>query len=244
MLFRRGWQRLRDGRWWARLERLAVLGWRVTCPCCGSSFRRFKAYNGPDRVCWDCGAMERHRSLWLYMDRHPELFRPGMSVLHVAPEPVLRKRLARLPEVRYVSGDLTGEFGPERIDVTQLEFADASFDAVICNHVLEHVPDDRRAMREIARVLKPGGWAVLQVPDVEATRTDEDTGVTDPAERERRFGQHDHVRRYGWDYVGRLEEAGLSVAVERQETEIPPEIVEQCRLRKFGEVEPIFICHR
>jgi ubiquinone/menaquinone biosynthesis C-methylase UbiE len=133
---------------------------------------------------------------------------------------------------------------PTQGDARQLPYADGTFDAAFLATVLGEIPDQDAALRELARVLKPGGWAVLQVPDVEATRTDEDADVTDPAERERRFGQHDHVRRYGWDYVGRLEEAGLSVVVERQETEIPPEIVEQCRLRKFGEVEPIFICHR
>jgi SAM-dependent methyltransferase len=245
MILRRGWRRKwRESRIRALAVQLAMSGRRVECPCCAWRFRRFRAYNGPDRVCWRCGAMERHRSLWLYLDRHGELIRPGMSVLHVAPEPVLRDRFANVPGVRYVGGDLTAQFGPEEIDVTQLRFADESFDAVVCNHVLEHVPNDRRAMHELARVLKPGGWAVLQVPDVEAPRTDEDPAVTDPGERERRFGQHDHVRRYGWDFVDRLREAGFSVAVERPETELPAEVVERCRLRKFGEVEPIFIGRR
>jgi SAM-dependent methyltransferase len=221
-----------------------MTGRRVKCPCCGSQFRRFRAYNGPDRICWRCGAMERHRSLWLYLDAHPEMTHPGISVLHVAPEPVLRDRFSRIPEVRYVGGDLTAEFGPERIDVTQLHFGDASFDAIMCNHVLEHVPDDRRAMRELARVLKPGGWALLQVPDVAADRTDEDPSVTEPVERDRRFGQHDHVRRYGWDYVDRLREAGFSVEVARPESHLPEAVIERYRLRKFGEVEPIFVCRR
>jgi SAM-dependent methyltransferase len=224
-----------------RARRLAMTGRRVECPCCGSRFRRFKPAHGPDRLCWACGALERHRSLSLYLDRHPELLRPGMSVLHVAPEPMLRDRLSAIDGVRYVSGDLTAEFGPERIDVTDLQFADASFDLVVCNHVLEHVPDDRRAMREIARVLRPGGAAILLVPDVAAGATDEDPLVTDPGERKRRFGQADHVRRYGWDYVDRLRETGLRVDVERPETILGPALVERYRLRKYGEVEPIFL---
>jgi SAM-dependent methyltransferase len=188
--------------------------------------------------------MERHRSVWLYLDRHPDMTRPGMRILHVAPERGLGRRLRTLPQVSYVGGDLTAEFGPEHIDVTQLQFEPASFDAILCSHVLEHVPDDRQAMRELARVLKPGGWALLQVPDVAAEVTDEDPSITDPDERLHRFGQHDHVRRYGWDYVDRLQDAGFSVVVERPETDLPEALVERYRLRKYGEVEPIFVCSR
>ena len=224
-----------------RARTLAMTGRAVQCPCCGSRFRRFKDAHGADRACWRCGSLERHRSLALYLDRHPELLWPGMSILHVAPEGVLRDRLAAVEGARYVSGDLTAEFGPEEIDVTDLRFEDASFDLVVCNHVLEHVPDDRRAMREIARVLRPGGAAILLVPDVEAAVTDEDPSITDPEERVRRFGQDDHVRRYGWDYVDRLRHAGLRVDVERPETLLSDAVVVRHRLRKFGAVEPIFL---
>jgi SAM-dependent methyltransferase len=110
--------------------------------------------------------------------------------------------------------------------------------------VLEHVPDDRLAMRELARVLKPGGWAVLLIPDVAAEHTDEDPSVSDPDVRRRRFGQHDHVRRYGWDYVNRLREAGFAVEVERPEEHLPERVIARYRLRKFGDVEPIFVCRR
>jgi SAM-dependent methyltransferase len=220
----------------------AMVGDRVECPCCGARFRRFRGFNGPDRLCWSCGALERHRALWLFFDAHPELLKPGLRILHVAPEAVLRDRFRALPDVHYVGGDLTAEYGPERIDVTQLQFADASFDAVVCNHVLEHVPDDARAMREIHRVLAPSGWAILQVPDVAAEETDEDAAVTSPDDRQRRFGQWDHVRRYGWDYVDRLRAAAFAVDVVRLERELDEGVVERCRLRKYGEVEPIFVC--
>ncbi len=226
------------------LGSVVMRGRRVECPCCGSRFRRFQNFNGPDRVCWNCGSLERTRSLWLALDRHPELTRPGVRVLHVAPERILGERFRRVPDVKYVGGDLEAQFGPERIDVTRLQFEDASFDVVMCNHVLEHVPEDRRAMREIARVLKPGGQAILLVPDVSADVTDEDPAVVDPDERRRRFGQYDHVRRYGWDYVDRLEEAGLAVEVERPETALGDDLVARHRLRKYGAVEPIFVCRR
>jgi SAM-dependent methyltransferase len=219
-------------------------GRSVECPCCGARFRRFEGFHGPDRVCWSCGSLERHRSLWLYLDRRPELTQANLSVLHVAPEPIFRDRLRGIPGVRYVGGDLNADFGPERIDVTRLQFDDSTFDLVMCNHVLEHVTDDRLAMREIARVLKPGGHAILLVPDIAAPETDEDPSIVDPAERLRRFGQADHVRRYGWDYVERLREAGLEPKVERPESVLAEALIDRYRLRKFGDVEPIFVCRR
>ncbi len=164
----------------------------------------------------------------------------------MAPENVLRNRLRSVPGAEYHGGDLTAEFGPERIDVTDLQFPDESMDIVVCNHVLEHVPDDRRAMSEIRRVLKPGGWALLLVPDLEGETvldaTDEDATVTSPEERLRRFGQADHVRRYGWDYLQRLELAGLDPEVVDPATVFPPEVVERSRLAKHGAVEPLIFC--
>jgi SAM-dependent methyltransferase len=225
--------------------RLAKRGQQVYCPCCESEFRSFRAYRGEDRICWVCGSMERHRSVWLYMDQHPEMEQPGMAILHVAPERILRNRFRRIDGVRWVGGDLTAEFGPERLDVTDLDFADREFDAVVCNHVLEHVPDDVKAMEEIRRVLKPNGWALLQVPDLEWNReyaTDEQRDIDDPEEQLRRFGQRDHVRRYGWDYVDRLVGAGLQVEVVRPDEVFDRQTVERSRLEKRGKLEPIFLC--
>jgi SAM-dependent methyltransferase len=213
----------------------------VYCPCCGATFDAFAAVHGPSRECWACSSLERHRLLWLYLERNPELLGPGLRVLHVAPEEALRRRLLRLPDISYVGGDLEGEFGDVRIDVTDLDFPDASFDIVLCNHVLEHVPDDRQALRELRRVLAPGGWASLLVPDLEAQETDEDPTVASPEERLRRFGQRDHVRRYGWDYLGRLEEAGFRPEVIRMDTLLSERDIELMRLAKFGEVEPLVI---
>jgi len=213
----------------------------VSCPCCGSAFDVFAPLHGENRLCWRCGSLERDRLLWLFLDSRPQLLADRPRLLHVAPERSLRERL-RTSASQYLGGDLDAAFADRRIDVTALEFGDDAFDAVVCNHVLEHVPDDRRAMRELRRVLRPGGWAVLLVPDVDRSETLEDPSVTDRAERERLFGQVDHVRRYGWDYLDRLLEAGLQPEVVDMEAELGPGAIERHRLRKLGATEPIFVC--
>jgi SAM-dependent methyltransferase len=178
----------------------------------------------------------------LLFEQRPGMLRPGMRMLHIAPEPALCRLFAVIPMSEYVSGDLTGEFGPQRIDVTDLApFADSSFDAVVCNHVLEHVPDDRLAMAELRRVLKPGGWALLLVPDVRDAVTVEDPWIADPEEQLRRFGQHDHVRRYGWDYVKRLSAAGFEVTVERPDQLFDVRTIHRNRLERSGDLEPLFL---
>jgi SAM-dependent methyltransferase len=220
---------------------LAFRGNNVICPNCGSTFRRFGDVNGPNRECWTCGSLERHRSVKLYLERHPEMLPPGIRVLHVAPERSLRPIFTAVPQIEYVKGDLSAYAADlVRVDVTDIPFPDDHFDVLVCNHVLEHVPDDGKAMREISRVLKPTGWALLLVPDVGEQTTDEDHSVTDPRERERRWGQWDHVRRYGWDYVDRLAAAGLDVEVVDPAKEFRPPVIYRHRLEKFGELEPLF----
>ena len=215
-------------------------GTAVECPCCGGSYRAFADRFGPNRQCWRCGSLERDRLLWLLFDSRPELLRAGIAVLHVAPERCLRPRV-RSVAGRYVAGEIDPAPGDVRLDVTALASPQDSFDAVICNHVLEHLPDDRRALAELRRVLRPGGWAILLVPDVEAERTDEDPSAG-PEERLRRFGQADHVRRYGWDYLERLAGAGFAPEVVDLSAELAPWQLERHRLAKFGRVEPIFLC--
>jgi SAM-dependent methyltransferase len=213
----------------------------VECPCCGSTFRRFGPLVFDDRMCWTCGSLERDRLLWLLLDRRPEMLAPGLRILHVAPERALGARLRALPGVRYVAGDLDARYAEHRIDVTALGFPDDSFDAVLCNHVLEHVPDDRRAMRELRRVLAPGGWAILLVPLARRPTTDEDATVTDRHDRTVRFGQHDHVRQYGWDYVDRLREAGFEVTEERLEPDLGEALVQRHSLRHPARIDPLFV---
>lgn len=196
--------------------RLPYRGWGRLCPVCGRASRRFAPAGvvpREDAACIHCGALERHRLVWLYFRSRTDLFdsRPK-RVLHVAPEPCFRRPFEQAFGAGYVPADLSGMNGSLKMDVLDIPFPDSAFDVIYCSHVLEHVADDRRAMREFRRVLRPDGWAVLLVP-ILAERTFEDPSVTDPAERQRLFGQDDHVRAYGPDYVDRLREAGFAVSV-------------------------------
>jgi SAM-dependent methyltransferase len=134
------------------------------------------------------------------------------KVLHIAPErsfeSIFRKRLGD----GYITADLLDRRAMVKMDVTDIQYPNEFFDVIYCSHVLEHVQDDKRAMKEFYRVLKHDGWAILLVP-ITADRTFEDPSIVDPSERLRVFGQQDHVRRYGPDYIDRLRETGFRVRV-------------------------------
>jgi SAM-dependent methyltransferase len=162
-----------------------------------------------------CGTAERHRLTWVYLQQQTDLFNGGpKSVLHVAPEPFFEDRLRSVLGRDYLTADLLNPRAMVKMDITDIQYPDDTFDVVYCSHVLEHVPDDRKAMRELRRVMKPDGWAILLVP-ITADATFEDPSITDPQERLRAFGQEDHVRRYGPDYLDRLREAGFDVRVSK-----------------------------
>lgn len=215
------------------------------CPVCRRSSRRFKDFGRPTRAdakCVRCGSLERHRMVWLYLERKTNLLDGSPKrMLHVAPESCFKRRLRKHLGRGYLTGDLKEEKAMVRMDVMSIQYPDESFDVVYCSHVLEHVPDDRRAMREFHRVLRPDGWAILLVP-ITREKTLEDPSVTDPGERLRLFGQADHVRRYGPDYVDRLREAGFEVTVREASDFLgPEEIVRMGITNAAGE---IFFCTR
>lgn len=197
------------------VSRVSNFGLARFCPLCRSPMRRFLPFgvrSRPDALCPVCKSVERHRALWLYLSRCTDLLGgTPRRLLHVAPELPLARRL-RSAGLQYTSIDLSSRKAMLRMDVTRLAFADESFDVILCNHVLEHVPDDRQALAELYRVLRPGGWAIVQVP-IKGDATDEDLTVTSAAERERRFGQSDHVRQYGRDYEARLRASKFAVEV-------------------------------
>lgn len=189
----------------------------MACPCCGGRYRKFLAYGRPRRNgarCPGCGSLERHRAIWLYLTQVVGVLDGPHRVLDVAPAPFISAGFQRATEIDYLSVDLESPLAMSRMDVTNLDLPDQAFDVVLCSHVLEHVPDDRAAMRELARVLRPDGTAILQTPwDPDLAVTDEDPSITDVAEREQRFGQSDHIRMYGRDLLDRLAEAGWRVSL-------------------------------
>ena len=207
------------------LQRVSGLGRRAaglwlrgkgsTCPVCGNSYRHFLPYgrlrSRPNALCPGCLSLERHRLIWIFLQRRTEFFNKQMDVLHIAPEQCFIGPFTACHGERYITADLESPWAKVKMDIHHMPFADNTFDAVLCNHVLEHVQDDIQAMREIKRVLKPGGWAILQIPFFHPVpdQTFSDDSVTDARTRERLFGQADHVRRYGRDYAERIRVAGL-----------------------------------
>jgi SAM-dependent methyltransferase len=197
-----------------RIERaLRYGGRRYACPLCGSTFRHWWHKEQVEwlKVCPMCYSQPRTRLLVLWMRRETDMLAVPRAIVHVAPEDVLRDLLAAVGH-RYVTVDLQAPRVDVRADLSQLPLREAVFDVAMCNHVLEHVTDDRRCMRELRRVLRPGGTAVVMVPYQPDRVTIEDPSITDPARRTELFGQADHVRLYGRDFVDRLDEAGFDVS--------------------------------
>jgi SAM-dependent methyltransferase len=190
-------------------------------------------------VCPWCGSHVRHRALWLYVERRTDLLAEPTRLLHLAPEHVIAERLRALPHVDYLSADLD-QPAMENWDLTDVPHPDGSFDAIICSHVLEHVPDDRAAMRELRRILRPGGWAIVQVPiDYERAETLEDPAIQTPEERERAYWQDDHMRLYANDFPDRLRSEGLDVTVDSYLRTLAREEID-----RFGliSLEDIYVC--
>lgn len=192
----------------------------VECPVCGLHYRKFLPYgyvaSRTNALCPSCLSLERHRLLWLYLTRETDLLKNFPRTLHIAPEVCilrhLRPHFAGHPG-QYVTADLESPLADMHFDVQQIPLADNSVDVILCNHLLEHVADDRCALRELHRILRPGGWGILLSPvERDYEQTFEDDTITDPAERTRIFGQYDHRRIYGADYAERLREAGFEVA--------------------------------
>lgn len=196
-----------------RLDAARHRGKAVRCPICGHGFDRFKDdWNRPNALCWRCGSHERQRAQWLLLERRHELLASARSLLHFSPEWCLVQRLREWPRLRYVTADLDAQNVDLHLDVTALALPDGAFDAVLCSHVLEHVPNDARAMAELRRITAPTGFCLVMVPlDLTRAETYEDATIVTASERERAFLQHDHVRLYAPDIAQRLAAAGFAV---------------------------------
>ena len=200
--------------WFRPLIKLYFKGIRFTDPIDGSSYRKFLPYGyqnlRQNALCPGTLSLERHRLLWLYLDRKTNFLRDAIRVLHVAPEQVFYRKFKSFSHWDYTTTDLHSPLADVKADICALPFEDNTYDFILCNHVLEHIPNDLKAMEELYRVLKPGGTAILQVPlEEDRENTFEDNSITDHQERTRIFGQYDHVRIYGQDYYKRLQEVGF-----------------------------------
>lgn len=224
-------------KWWFK-------GKRFTDPIDGSRYRKFLPYGYKEDLrqnvlCPGTLSLERHRLLWLYLQNKTSLFTETLKVLHVAPEQVFYQKFKQLKNWEYTTTDLYSPLADVKANICALPFKEQTFDFILCNHVLEHIPEDRKAMQEIYRVLKKGGTAILQVPLEQDRKTSfEDDRITDPKERTRIFGQYDHVRIYGVDFFDRLESEGFTTQKVDYTQTLSPQQIQEYALPK-GEWIPI-----
>lgn len=209
---------------------LFLKGNKFTDPIDGKSFRSFLPYGyGAQRnnvLSPSTLSLERHRLLWLYLKDHTDFFTntKQKKVLHFAPEQCFYKRFRKQENINYTTTDLLSPLADVKADICNLPFNDNSYDIIFCNHVLEHIPDDTKAMQELYRVLKPNGLGIFQIPqDLSRATTFEDDSITNKKERAKIFGQYDHVRIYGLDYFEKLRSIGFNV----QEINLSNSLTEQ-----------------
>jgi len=214
-----------------------------TDPIDGKSFKAFLPYgygNQRDNVLSPSTlSLERHRLLWLYLQNDTDFFTAKKSVLHFAPEQCFLKHFQKLNNLNYTTTDLESPIADVKADICNLPFEDNSYDIILCNHVLEHIPDDTKAMQELFRVMKPGGYGIFQIPqDLNRDSTFEDDSITDKKERAAIFGQYDHVRIYGRDYFDKLRNVGFKVEELDYTSTLSDAEIERYCLAK-GEIIPV-----
>ena len=220
-------------------------GSKFTDPIDGKSFSSFLPYGyGNQRnnvLSPSTLSLERHRLLWLYLKNETDFFTnsENKKILHFAPEQCFYKRFRAQKNIQYTTTDLLSPLADIKADICNLPFKDNSYDVIFCNHVLEHIPDDSKALQELYRVLKPKGMAILQIPQELARETTfEDNTITDKTERARIFGQYDHVRIYGRDYFNKLRGVGFTVKEIDYTSSLSENDVDKYCLAK-GELLPI-----
>jgi SAM-dependent methyltransferase len=227
------------------LRHLPFIGKGRDCPVCTKSSKKFeKAGIVPreDARCMYCNALERHRLTWLFFKNRTDLFNGhAKRMLHVAPEEPFEKLLKKKIGIGYLTADLYNPAAMVKMDISDIQFDDETFDVIYCSHVLEHVSNDKRAIKEFYRVLKTSGWAILLVP-ITAAKTFEDPLVTDPMERLKLFGQEDHVRCYGPDYAERLAEGGFVVEIVKPKDFLGSEEIE--RMGITDSAGEIYFCRK
>ncbi|ARV10250.1 SAM-dependent methyltransferase [Winogradskyella sp. PC-19] len=218
-------------------------GNKFTDPIDGNSFRTFLPYGYDEQrssiLSPSTLSLERHRLLWLYLKNETDFFSAKKKVLHFAPEQCFLKLFKKLDNLDYTTTDLLSPIADIKADICNLPFEDNSYDIILCNHVLEHIPDDTKAMQELYRVMKPNGWGIFQIPqDLEKSLTFEDNTITNKKERAKIFGQYDHVRVYGRDYFDKLRSIGFRVNEIDYTAKLSKDEIKKYCLTK-GEVIPL-----
>jgi SAM-dependent methyltransferase len=214
-------------------------GSAVECPVCERSFSKFLSYGSEvahreNVLCPYDLTLERHRLMWLYLQRETNFFTAAnLKVLHIAPEQCFLPHFKKQKNLDYITADLVSPIADLHFDLHDIPLEDNQYDVVFCNHVMEHVDDPIRCMSELQRVMKPGGWAIMQVPqDMTRKETYEDPSITSPSEREKHFWQKDHVRLFGLDYPKWLEKSGFKVDAFDMNKDWEPTEVKKYRLMK------------
>jgi SAM-dependent methyltransferase len=234
---------IKAGYWVSPLISFYYKGTTYTDPIDGKSFRKFLTYGygkqRPNALAPGTLSLERHRLLWLYLKSETNFFTVHKKVLHIAPEQCFLKRFKQQENLEYITADLNSPIADIKADICDLPFSENTFDVVFCNHVLEHIEDDKKAMRELYRVMKPNGMAIVQIPqDLNREKTYEDFSITLPDERAKHFGQYDHVRIYGRDYFERLRAVGFTVNEIDYSKTLSDELIKKYCLIK-GEILPV-----
>ena len=229
--------------WFRPILKQIYKGNILTDPIDGSSYRKFLPYGyqkiRENALCPGTLSLERHRLLWLFLERETKFFEKASKVLHIAPEQPLYKKFKQFKHWEYKTCDLNSPLAEIKADICNLPFENNSYDLVLCNHVLEHVLNDKLAIRELFRVLKKGGVLIAQVPlDLNRKMTFEDPSIIDKAERKKVFGQYDHVRIYGRDYFDKLRSIGFKVEEVDYTSKLSSEKTDKYRLAK-GEIIPV-----
>lgn len=224
---------------------LRYTGLRFKYSICLGHFRVFLPFGSTRRenaMCPRCGSLERHRLIWMYLQKRTDFLTSNLKILHFAPEDCFQRIFKSLPNIEYTSADLYDSSAMVKLDITDISFQDNTFDCILCSHVLEHILNENKAMKELYRVLKPNGWAILQVP-IMRQKSIEDPTIQTQEGRLKYFGQEDHVRVYGLDYKERLEKAGFKVKVDSYLKELDENIVKLYKLVPANEPkENIYYC--